>query len=124
MTSSKHGQRQKQDKFHVWDHPTNGSGTPMINHTEPGLLHRLDAWASGSGPLYQRLASAVLPPIARGDLSVGGCRRPFTGAPAGGQSQHRGGRLRVVADEQLLERRQAAARACAPRRPAAAAACP
>ena len=38
---------------------------------ENGLLHRLDAWASGSGPLYQRLASAVRTAIARGDLAVG-----------------------------------------------------
>jgi DNA-binding transcriptional MocR family regulator len=73
-----------------------------------GLLHRLDAWASGSGPLYQRLAAALRTAIARGDLPVGELLPPERILAR----QLAVSRSTVVAayallcDEQLLERRQ------------------
>jgi DNA-binding transcriptional MocR family regulator len=36
-----------------------------------GLLHSLDAWSGGAGPLYQRLANALRGAITRGDLGLG-----------------------------------------------------
>jgi DNA-binding transcriptional MocR family regulator len=35
-----------------------------------GLVHLLNAWSDGDGPLYRRLADALRSAIARGDLSV------------------------------------------------------
>ena len=73
-----------------------------------GLLHRLDAWASGSGPLYRRLAAALRTAIARGDLPVGELLPPERILAR----QLAVSRSTVVAayallcDEQLLERRQ------------------
>jgi DNA-binding transcriptional MocR family regulator len=81
-----------------------------------GLLHRLDAWSSGSGPLYRGLANALRTAITRGDMSVGELLPPervlarylkisrSTVVAA----------YELLADEHLLERRQGSGtRVCA-----------
>src|SRR5438067_9668811 len=73
-----------------------------------GLIHRLDAWSSGAGPLYRRLASALRSAIARGDLALGELLPPERLLAR----QLAVSRSTVVAaydilqDEHLLERRQ------------------
>lgn len=75
---------------------------------ENGLLQRLDAWPSGRGPLYRRLASALRAAIAAGDLPLGELLPPERILAR----QLAVSRSTVVAayallcDEQLLERRQ------------------
>src|ERR1051326_4308468 len=91
-----------------------------------GLLQHLDAWWSGSGPLYRRLANALRPAISHGDLSTGDLLPPERVLAR----QLKISRSTVVAayamltDEGVLERRRAAAHACARRRCAAASDCP
>jgi DNA-binding transcriptional MocR family regulator len=73
-----------------------------------GLLHRLDVWSAGSGPLYRRLAIALRTAVARGDLSIGDVLPPERVLAR----QLKVSRSTVVAayallqDEHLLERRQ------------------
>jgi DNA-binding transcriptional MocR family regulator len=73
-----------------------------------GLIHRLDAWPNGGGPLYRQLANALRTAIRRGDLSVGELLPPERILAR----QLKISRSTVVAayellvDERLLERRQ------------------
>ena len=73
-----------------------------------GLLQHVDAWSSGSGPLYRRLANALRTAISHGDLSTGDLLPPERVLAR----QLKISRSTVVAayamltDEGVLERRQ------------------